>query len=83
MERDRERLLVLSHRLIRLRLVGWVFVGMWQALSLLSEFVPLVDLESRPVRIAGKVLGVVGLLLIAYGFERFAEASHRLAGLHK
>lgn len=78
-----DELLVRSHRLIRMRLVGWILIGAWQVLSLVSEFVPLADLESKPWRVAGKVLGLLGLIIVAYGFERFAEVSHRISHLHE
>lgn len=61
---------MLKRRWIRIREFGWVLVGAWQVVSLLSEFVFVAGLESRPVRIAGKVLGLIGLVLVAYGFER-------------
>ena len=59
---------------IDVRLVGWALIASWQVLSLVSEFVPL-DLEQRWLRITGKVLGLVGLALVAYGFERLMHAS--------
>lgn len=44
-------------------------------LSLLSEFVPL-DVQSRTMRIAGKAAGLVGLALVAWGFERLMRMEH-------
>lgn len=73
-----------EHRYVNVRLLGWALIGLWQVLSLASEFVPL-DLESRAMRITGKALGLGGLLLVAWGFERlFAlkHPGHRFRMLH-
>lgn len=59
----------LERRWIRIREVGWGFLATWQILALASEFWPI-DLESRAMRITGKILGLAGVLLVAYGFER-------------
>lgn len=80
--KEKTQLIRRAHLLIRLRLLGWILIGTWQLLSLISEFVPLVDVESKPIRVAGKVSGLLGLIIIAYGFEQFAEVSHRIAQLH-
>lgn len=58
---------------VRIRELGWVLIGFWQFLSLASEFVPIVNVESRPVRIIGKFLGLAGLIMVAYGFERLTR----------
>ena len=68
-----------DHRWVRWRLVGWALIGAWQALLLASEFVEL-DVMSRGARIAGGFLGLVGLLLVAVGFERIVAEAHRRAG---
>lgn len=67
-----------EYRWIRMRELGWFFIGSWQVLSIVSEFVPI-DLESRILRIGGKVLGLVGLILVAYGFERLMRIEHHHA----
>ncbi|HVL47534.1 MAG TPA: hypothetical protein VM889_03160 [Candidatus Thermoplasmatota archaeon] len=63
---------------VRLRLLGWSLIGLWQVLGLLSEFMPL-DLEAKAVRIAGRVLGLLGLFFVAYGFERIVHKAERAA----
>ena len=68
-----------EHRWVRLRLLGWALIGAWQVVGLASEMLG-VDLMSRPVRIAGDLLGLVGLVLVALGFERVVEAGHLRAG---
>lgn len=67
---------VQKHRWIRLREFGWLLVAAWQVVALVSEFVYIADLDSKPVRIAGKLLGLVGLALVAYGFERLMRIEH-------
>lgn len=67
----------LELRYVRLRLLGWVFIGAWQVLGLASEFWPI-DLESDAMRITGRVLGLLGLVLVAWGFERLTKLSRRL-----
>lgn len=64
-----------EYRWIRMRELGWFFIGAWQVLSIASEFVPI-DLESRILRVTGKVLGLLGLILVAYGFERLMRIEH-------
>lgn len=68
-----------EHRWVRLRLLGWGLIGAWQVAGLVGEFVDL-HLMSRGVRIAGDVLGLAGLVLVAVGFERVVAESHRRAG---
>lgn len=65
----------LEHRYVDIRLLGWTLIGLWQVLSLASEFVPL-DLESRAMRITGKAMGLMGLVLVAWGFERLFALKH-------
>jgi hypothetical protein len=64
-----------EHRLVNLRLLGWTLIGAWQLLSLASEFVSI-DLNSDAMRITGKVLGLVGLMMVAIGFERLFALKH-------
>lgn len=59
---------------VGVRLVGWGLIALWQVLSLASEFAPI-DLEQRWLRISGKVAGLVGLAMVAYGFERLVHAA--------
>lgn len=68
-----------DHHWVRLRLLGWVFIGLWQAALLAGEFVDL-GLMTLGARIAGGVLGLVGLVLVAVGFERIVGEAHRRAG---
>lgn len=63
---------------IRLRELGWFLIGLWQLLSILSEFISI-DLESRAMRVTGKVLGLIGLAFVAYGFERLMRIEHKHA----
>lgn len=55
---------------IEIRLLGWLLIGVWQLLSLLSEFWPIVDVNAKTMRVTGKLLGFLGLVLVALGFER-------------
>lgn len=64
-------------RWIRLRELGWLLIASWQLLSLVSEFYPVLNLESKALRVAGKLLGLVGLFLVAYGFERIMALAER------
>jgi hypothetical protein len=68
-----------DHRWVRLRLLGWIMIGLWQTLELLAEFVPLM-LETPTVRIARNVTGLIGLILVAWGFERIVAEAHRRQG---
>lgn len=68
-----------DHRWLRLRMLGWTLIGLWQALVLASEFVNL-GLMSRQARILGDVLGLAGTVLVALGFERIVGEAHRRAG---
>lgn len=66
---------VLEQRYVRLRLGGWMLIALWQVLSLVSEFWPL-PLESDVMRITGKALGLIGLVMVAVGFERLVHLAH-------
>jgi hypothetical protein len=57
---------------IRVRLVGWLLIGIWQLVGIASEFLPI-DVDARPVRIAGRIVAFAGLALVAYGFERLVH----------
>lgn len=79
---EKERYAERIHRYIMLRLGGWTLIGAWQLLSLLSEFSDIVDIERRDARIVGKILGIVGLFMVAYGFEKITELQHQMSGVH-
>ena len=68
-----------DHRWVRLRLLGWILIGLWQVALLAGEFVDL-GLMTRTARIVGGILGLVGLILVAVGFERIVGEAHRRAG---
>lgn len=61
----RPGLLRADHRLIGFRLVGWLLIALGQA----SWFVGWDT--------AGHVVGIVGVVIVAVGFERFVETHHR------
>jgi hypothetical protein len=68
-----------EHRLLRVRLAGWILIGSWQALMLLAEFAPI-DLMSRGARVAGLAIGLVGTMMIAWGYARLMRLSHERLG---
>jgi hypothetical protein len=68
-----------DHLWVRVRLLGWSLIGLWQAAGLLALFVPL-DLDGRPVRIAAAACGLLGTVLVAAGFERIVAEGHRRLG---
>jgi len=68
-----------EHRWVRVRLAGWILLGLWQAASLVNEFAPLM-LNTRAARVLMDVSGLAGLVLVAWGFERIVAESHRRQG---
>jgi hypothetical protein len=54
---------------IRLRFLGWGLIALWQVVGMLSDALPLGD-ASRPIRIAGRLLALAGLFLVAFGYEQ-------------
>lgn len=67
---------------VKVRLVGWVLLGLWPTLSLVSEFYPL-PLEADVIRITGKALGLAGLVCVALGFERLMHVAAQRRAMRK
>lgn len=68
-----------DHAWVRLRLLGWLMMGLWQAADLVADVVPVM-LGSRPLMVARDATGLVGLVLVAWGFERIVAEGHRRLG---
>jgi|GEM_PF-5078004 len=69
-----------EHRLVRLRLLGWTLMG-------LSQLAALVNVGLRyatpALDVAGRAVALVGLVIVAWGFERFVELHHRALRSHE
>jgi hypothetical protein len=78
LDADTRRFLKRQDRWAHVRLAGWLLTGVWQALQLAGEFAPALD--AFGVRVAGRLVGLAGLLLVGLGFERMVVESHRRAG---
>lgn len=62
-----------EHRLVRFRLVGWLLI----ALSQLGALANVAWRYATPaLDMLGRALGIVGVAIVAFGFERFVELHH-------
>jgi nitric oxide reductase large subunit len=67
-----------DHHWVRIRMAGWVITGTWIAVQLAFD---LLDLAiPRWVRVAGLSVSLVGIVMVAVGFERIVAEAHRRAG---
>ena len=67
----------LSNAWVRIRLAGWSITGLWLAVQL--AFTVADQAIPRPVRMAGLAVSLVGIVLVAVGFERHVAETHKQA----
>ncbi|HET6405628.1 MAG TPA: hypothetical protein VFH78_13375 [Candidatus Thermoplasmatota archaeon] len=71
-------LLEKEHFWIRLRLVGWVLTALMPVSDLLGQLGVPVPIT----RLVLTSLSLVGLVIVAVGFERVVETAHHRTGAH-
>ncbi len=70
-----------DHGWVRIRMAGWIVTGLWLATQLGFEVAGL-DMP-RWVRITGLSISLVGIVMVAVGFERIVAEAHARAGEKK
>jgi hypothetical protein len=75
---DTSALVAREHLWLRVRLLGWALT----ALAPLRDILVQLGLVSGGPRLLLNVLTLVGIALVALGFERILETAHRRAGVH-